>query len=129
MSVPNLSFGSTGEGSFANRSIALRGVAGAGLEEGGTTGFYIDETPADDSLDPRVIDLDRIEVLRGPQGTLYGALSMGGTVRLITKQPDFSAFSGQLGADHADTANYAVDSTVNVPLNDQMAIRALGFYQ
>jgi iron complex outermembrane receptor protein len=134
MSVPNLSFGSTGEGSLANRSIALRGVAGAGLEGGGTTGFYIDETPADDSLDPRVVDLDRIEVLRGPQGTLYGARSMGGTVRLITKQPDFSAFSADLhtdvsGTDHANTANYDVDGVVNVPLNDQMAIRALGFYQ
>jgi outer membrane receptor protein involved in Fe transport len=134
MSVPNLSFGSTGEGSLANRSIALRGVAGAGLEGGGTTGFYIDETPADDSLDPRVVDLDRIEVLRGPQGTLYGARSMGGTVRLITKQPDFSAFSAEVhtdvsGTDHANTANYDVDGVVNVPLNDQMAIRALGFYQ
>jgi iron complex outermembrane recepter protein len=134
MSVPNLSFGATGEGSLANRSIALRGVAGAGLEGGGTTGFYIDETPADDSLDPRVIDLDRIEVLRGPQGTLYGARSMGGTVRLITNQPDFSGYSSQLhadvsGTDHGNEANYAVDGVFNAPLNDQMAMRALGFFQ
>ncbi len=56
----------------------------AGIAGDGTTGFYIDETPVPDSIDPRVLDVQRIEVLRGPQGTLYGARSMGGTVRLIT---------------------------------------------
>ena len=56
------------------------------------TGFYIDDTPLPDSIDPRVLDIDHIEVLRGPQGTLYGARSMGGLVRIVTKEPNLTNF-------------------------------------
>ncbi|HEY2144565.1 MAG TPA: TonB-dependent receptor [Steroidobacteraceae bacterium] len=74
-------------------NIAIRGIASSGGS--GTTGIYIDDTPIqiralafnpDDAL-PKTFDLDRIEVLRGPQGTLFGAGSEGGTVRYITTQP------------------------------------------
>src|SRR6266446_7784801 len=51
-----------------------------GIEGSNTTGFYIDDTPVLETLDPHIVDIARIEVLRGPQGTLYGAESMGGTV-------------------------------------------------
>ena len=53
-----------------------------------STGYYMDDTPLPDSLDPRILDIDHIEVLRGPQGTLYGARSMGGLVRIVTQEPD-----------------------------------------
>src|ERR1700732_1177754 len=89
--VPNLAFADTGDGSGTARTISIRGISGDG-----TTGFYIDETPVPDSIDPRIVDIQRIEVLRGPQGTLYGARSMGGTVRLITEQPNFNAADGRL---------------------------------
>src|SRR5580704_10549411 len=86
--VPNLGFASTGDGMGTARTISIRGVSGDNV-----TGFYVDETPLPDSLDPRILDIDHIEVLRGPQGTLYGARSMGGTVRIITKTPDFNNLS------------------------------------
>jgi len=127
--VPNLAFSNTGDGSGTARTISIRGISGDG-----TTGFYIDETPVPDSIDPRVLDVQRIEVLRGPQGTLYGARSMGGTVRLITQQPDFDGTSGHATVsgsktDGADSANYGVDAALNVPLNDRMAARFVGFYE
>ena len=86
-SIPNLSFGiGAADGSLAARGVAIRGIEGAN-----TTGFYIDDTPVLETLDPHIVDVSRIEVLRGPQGTLYGAESMGGTVRIITAQPDAKA--------------------------------------
>jgi iron complex outermembrane recepter protein len=128
--VPSLAFASTGDGSGTARTISIRGVSGDN-----TTGFYIDETPVPDSIDPRVVDIERIEVLRGPQGTLYGARSMGGTVRMITVQPDFNSFSGRVTVNgshtqEASNANVGLDGAVNIPLvQDRMALRLVAFYQ
>jgi iron complex outermembrane receptor protein len=128
--VPSLAFGYSGDGSGTARTISIRGISGDN-----TTGFYIDETPVPDSIDPRVLDVQRIEVLRGPQGTLYGARSMGGTVRLITEQPNLTAFSARISANggktaEADAADYGVDGAVSVPLIEGVvALRAVGFYQ
>jgi iron complex outermembrane receptor protein len=125
--VPNLGFGYSGVG-FANaRNISIRGVAGAN-----TTGFYLDDTPLPDSVDPRIVDVDRIEVLRGPQGTLYGARSEGGTVRIISAQPDPNEFSARVHTGVSDTwhsvkPNYVVDGAVNLPLiADHLALRIVG---
>lgn len=126
--VPNLGFGYSGIG-FANaRTISIRGVAGDG-----TTGFYLDDTPLPDSVDPRVVDIDRIEVLRGPQGTLYGARSEGGTVRLITQQPgdEFSARSHVGISDTWNTVepNYVADGSMNMPLIPQtLDLRIVALY-
>lgn len=126
--VPNLGFGYSGIG-FANaRTISIRGVAGAN-----TTGFYLDDTPLPDTVDPRVVDIDRIEVLRGPQGTLYGARSEGGTVRLITQQPedDFSVRTHVGMSDTWNTVepNYVVDGTLNAPLIPQkLDLRIVALY-
>jgi iron complex outermembrane receptor protein len=127
--VPNLAFANTGDGSGTARTVSIRGISGDG-----TTGFYIDETPVPDSIDPRVLDVERIEVLRGPQGTLYGARSMGGTVRMITQQPSFDRVSGRVSANgsqtaNADSANYGIDGAFNLPLSDTAALRVVGFYQ
>jgi outer membrane receptor protein involved in Fe transport len=130
--VPNLAFAPTGDGVGTARTIAIRGITG--IAGDGTTGFYIDDVPLPDSLDPRVFDIDHIEVLRGPQGTLYGARSMGGTVRLITQTPDLSHFSatvhgGVSDTDHTDRPNYTADAVVNIPLvQDVIALRVSGFY-
>ena len=129
-SIPNLSFAiDSADGSLAARGIALRGIQGSN-----TTGFYIDEVPVLETLDPHIVDVSRIEVLRGPQGTLYGAESMGGTVRIITAQPDATAFSGQVHVGTSDTdhgsANGIAEGDVNLPLVDNiLAVRASGFYQ
>jgi outer membrane receptor protein involved in Fe transport len=126
--VPNLGFGYSGIGFSNARTISIRGIAGAG-----TTGFYLDDTPLPDSVDPRVVDIDRIEVLRGPQGTLYGARSEGGTVRLITKQPG-DEFSARVHAGVSDTwntvePNYTVDGAINMPLIPHtLDLRIVGLY-
>lgn len=124
--VPNLTFAS-GHGIVNGRTIAVRGVQG-----GDTTGFYIDDLPVPSTMDPRVVDLERIEVLRGPQGTLYGARSMGGTVRLITRAPDPSGVSGSAHATGSQIdgggGGYQVDAAANLPVADgRAALRLTGF--
>jgi iron complex outermembrane receptor protein len=127
--VPNLAFAMTGDGVGTSRTISIRGISGDNV-----TGFYVDETPLPDSIDPRVLDVDHIEVLRGPQGTLYGARSMGGTVRILTKTPELSKFTADLHAGagstwNTDRPNYTGDAVVNIPvLEDRMALRVSGFY-
>jgi iron complex outermembrane recepter protein len=125
--VPNLAFAYSSSLGANAQAIAIRGVYGQN-----TTGMYLDDTPLPMSVDPRVLDLDRIEVLKGPQGTLYGARSMGGTVRLITRQPDAGGEEGYLHAVGSGTAhggaNGSVDAAVNVPvIKDRLAIRASAF--
>jgi iron complex outermembrane recepter protein len=127
--VPNLAFAPTGDGVGTARTVSIRGISGDNV-----TGFYIDDTPLPDSLDPRVLDIDHIEVLRGPQGTLYGARSMGGVVRIITKEPNLNDFDATLHGGVSDTAhtnqpNYTGDAVVNIPLiQDHVALRVSGFY-
>ena len=89
-------------------NIEIRGVSST--SGSATVGIYIDEVSVtinnsqyDGAVQPKLFDLDRIEVLRGPQGTLYGASSMGGTIRFITKQPDLNAFSASVSTDLSDT--------------------------
>jgi iron complex outermembrane receptor protein len=94
--TPNISFAYGGgpTGIADARTIAIRGITGQNLfGTAGATGFYIDDTPVPGSVDPRVLDIDNIEVLKGPQGTLFGESSLGGNVRLITKKPDLAADS------------------------------------
>jgi iron complex outermembrane receptor protein len=94
--TPGVTIDATGTGTNA---IAIRGISSSGGS--GTTGIYIDDTPiqihslgfnSDDTL-PKTFDLERVEVLRGPQGTLFGAGSEGGTVRYIMAQPSLSKSS------------------------------------
>jgi outer membrane cobalamin receptor len=127
--VPNLAFAMTGDGVGTARTISIRGISGDNV-----TGFYIDETPLPDSIDPRILDIDHIEVLRGPQGTLYGARSMGGTVRVITQTPDFNEFHGTVHGGVSDTwnttsPNRTADAVFNIPLiQDRASLRLSGFY-
>lgn len=125
--VPNLSFAYTSSAGPIAQTITLRGIYGSG-----TTGLYLDDVPLPASVDPQVVDLGRIEALRGPQGTLYGARSMGGTVRLITKAPDLQAFSAQGTAEGSRVkegeGDGRIDATVNIPIVEgTLALRAFGF--
>lgn len=129
-SIPNLSFSVGGVGASSGRSVAIRGIADVN-----TTGFYIDDSPLSESLDPKILDVERIEVLRGPQGTLYGARSLGGTVRLITVQPDASETSGRLHGSlstthNTDRPNYQLDGAINLPvIKDRIGLRIVGLRQ
>ncbi len=127
--VPNLSFAYTGDGRENSRGLAIRGISGTG-----TTGFYIDDVPLQEGIDPRVFDIERVEVLRGPQGTLYGAQSMGGTLRIVTAQPDVTRYSGRAHAGVSSVedggTNYQLDAALNIPLlEDRSALRISGFYE
>lgn len=125
--VPNLGFGNESDGRFNANSPAIRGVFGDN-----TTGFYIDDTPVPMSIQPRVIDVSRVEVLRGPQGSLYGARSMGGTIRLITQQPEYNEVFGSVHATLSTVKegdiNWSADSSVNIPVvDDKLALRATAY--
>ncbi|HXW73510.1 MAG TPA: TonB-dependent receptor [Steroidobacteraceae bacterium] len=134
--TPNLSFtygqGPTG---FADaRTVAIRGITGQNLfGTGGATGFYIDDTPVPGSVDPRVVDLASIEVLKGPQGTLFGESSLGGNVRLITHQPDLRSSGAGFTLDvGATSGGGSVDGGGNLIANmvvvpDKAAVRVVAF--
>jgi iron complex outermembrane recepter protein len=126
--VPNLSFGTGNTFGITNgREITIRGIAGFN-----TTSYYINDTPLPISIDPRAIDLERIEVLRGPQGTLFGSSAMGGTVRLITRQADpsnsFGSADAQAYVVHEGGLGYMVSASYNLPIVDnQLALMLSGY--
>jgi outer membrane receptor protein involved in Fe transport len=129
--VPSLSFsygaGSAYGGNTQDRAVAIRGIQGQD-----TTGFYLDDLPLPISLSPRILDIQRIEVLRGPQGTLFGADSMGGTIRLITTSPDLNKFSGFLDGQASSVDGggngYQIYGTLNAPIvDDKLALRITPF--
>ncbi len=126
--VPNLGMAYEADGRFDSSSPSIRGVFGKD-----TTGFYIDDTPVNASILPRIMDVQRIEVLRGPQGSLYGARSMGGTIRMITKQPDLEEMSGSIHASVSSVTdgdeNAVIDGSINIPIvEDVFALRMSGYY-
>jgi iron complex outermembrane receptor protein len=133
--VPGLSIQDLGPG---DKKYVIRGINSTGDS---TTGVYYGEavisgTNSDDGggfeSDIRLYDMDRIEVLRGPQGTLYGASSMSGTIRFIPKEPDLNQFGGYLtaegsGTEHA-SGNYNFNGAINLPLIDGiLAARVVGW--
>ncbi|MBC2652780.1 TonB-dependent receptor [Novosphingobium flavum] len=128
--VPNLSFtyGGSALGFGASRTIAIRGISG-----GGTTAFYIDDTPVPASLDPQVVDIQRIEVLKGPRGTLFGEGSLGGNVRMVTNRPSLKGSELRVVAEGGVTrgggsADYAATAVANfVPVDGIVAARLVGF--
>jgi outer membrane receptor protein involved in Fe transport len=131
--IPGLSLGVREPG---GTTIVFRGVASSGLQFGAvsSSALYLDEQPITQSgrsPDPRLIDIERIEALRGPQGTLYGASSQSGTLRVITNKPDPSGFSawteGQVTSIDGGDTGYDVSAMVNLPLSDKVALRLVGF--
>ncbi|MDQ4086817.1 MAG: TonB-dependent receptor [Pseudomonadota bacterium] len=135
--VPSLSFRSLGPG-FAN--VYFRGVASgenanhsASLPSVGT---YLDEQPittTTGALDLHIFDIARVEALAGPQGTLYGASSQAGTVRIITNPPDTSGFYGEVNVEVNSVAHgeigYTTEAFINAPLSGSAALRVVGWYR
>jgi len=111
------------------RTVAIRGVAGAR-----TTGFYMDDTPLPGAVDVRIIDLQDIEVLKGPQGTLYGEGSLGGNIKLVTRAPNLVTGDARiaLSAGHTQDGgaplNGSVEAAGNIVLApDTLAVRIVGY--
>lgn len=121
-------------------AISIRGISSSG--GAGTTGIYIDDTPIqiramgfnpDDTL-PKTFDMERVEVLRGPQGTLFGAGSEGGTVRYIMTQPSTTKTSGyaraELSYTQGGTENYEAGAAFGAPIIDgSLGFRVSAWYR
>ncbi|QUD87395.1 TonB-dependent receptor [Phenylobacterium montanum] len=135
--MPSVAFQSDGPNSA---QVYMRGVSSGdnGNHSGPlpTVGTYLDEMPITTiggTLDVHIYDIARVEVLPGPQGTLYGASSEAGTMRIITNKPSTSGFSASYDAqvnqvDHGGTG-YTFEGYVNVPVNDKVAVRLVAFDQ
>lgn len=138
--VPGLNIiGASGPG---QGQVVLRGIT-TGADDGPLVGIYLDDIPFTPSspnahmalaLDPDLADVERIEVLEGPQSTLYGASAMGGLLKFVTKQPDLNSYDGDVRISEAQTdgggTGYGVRGSVNIPLMaDVVGIRASTFYR
>jgi len=140
-SVPGLSFSAGGSGFGAgegNTTIQVRGISSSiGTA---TVGVYLNDVPITTDMIfgtgafiPSFFDLNRVEVLRGPQGTLYGASSEGGTIRFVLNDPNVDQFSGKTSADVSYTTHGGMNTeetaVVNIPIKEGVfAIRLGGDY-
>lgn len=129
------------DGGPGSRRVLIRGITSAGEP---TVGVYYDETPVSGSVgttsdsggstpDFRLFDVERAEVLRGPQGTLFGSGSMGGTMRIIFEKPKAdrieAAFSGNATAVERNSPGFSLDGMINLPIvADTIALRVVGNY-
>ena len=137
--LPSVSFQALG-GTPGTNVVYMRGVAsgGDGNHSGSlpSVGVYLDEQPVTTiggNLDVHIYDIARIESLSGPQGTLYGASSEAGTIRIITNKPSTAGFEGRVDGEVNAVAHGGVggklEGMINAPLGTSAALRVTGFYQ
>jgi iron complex outermembrane recepter protein len=121
--------------------LALRGINTNGVAS--TVGVYVDETSFGSSSglangailagDFDTFDVARVEVLRGPQGTLYGSSSLGGVLKFVTNEPQFDSFEARVRGSYESVddgdMSYSGAAMVNMPVSDKLAFRASGFYR
>ena len=123
--------------------VTIRGVntssyetTGASIITNPLTAAYLDQVPVSSTIlkmpDFRFVDMARVEVLKGPQGTLFGQSAMGGAVRYITNKPNTDGVAGGVGGYGSSTtdrggANYGLDGYANIPLSDRVALRVVGY--
>src|ERR1700679_3440905 len=137
--VPGLSMFDFGSRLSAATTPIIRGLNGTGESvtrpfrtfEQSPVGTYIGNSPIQGYF--QLDDIQRIEVLRGPQGTLYGAGALGGAIRIIPNSPQLDVFSASIDASGGDLAHssghpYTVGSTLNIPIGDTLAVRLTGKY-
>lgn len=136
--LPSVAFTPTlGAGSSFTK-VYMRGIATAGDGQATTSqpsvGMYLDEQPIttiQGNLDIHMFDIARVEALAGPQGTLYGASSQAGTIRILTNKPDADEFSAAYSLEgnivDEDDSGYVAEGYVNMPLNDKMAVRLVAW--
>ena len=121
--VPGMRFGQSGH----EARIAMRGTRtnNVGTEAEQTVGIFEDGVyvPTTTQAMGAYVDVSRIEVLRGPQGTLYGRNTFGGTINIITNQPEFDSAYGRVSALYGDYDRVRLEGTLNVPLSDNFAFR------
>ncbi|MGH8194852.1 MAG: TonB-dependent receptor, partial [Woeseiaceae bacterium] len=136
--VPGLTFNDTGPG---ERRYIIRGIQSAGQQQ---VAVYYDEVAlpgvqsstsdsGSQTPDLKLFDIERVEVLRGPQGTTFGANSQSGTVRIITNKPDLTEFGGSATAEVSSTAsssdnNYEISGVLNLPIiENRLGLRLVAY--
>ncbi|MGH8210205.1 MAG: TonB-dependent receptor, partial [Steroidobacteraceae bacterium] len=141
--VPGLSSNPGGRaGTPGTYNVILRGLNTGSSQSTATVGYYLDDTALTPSAsnsvggqyapDPDFGDVERIEVLKGPQATLYGASTLGGIIKIVTKKPDLTTFSGDAGASAVTVpdggSGYAARGAVNIPLIQNVLAARLSAY-
>ena len=131
--VPSLTIAAIQPG---RNTLIFRGMT-TGTDEWRTdsqSAVYLDEQPmtaVSQQIDPRLVDINRVESLPGPQGTLFGSSSQSGTLRIITNKPDPSAFSGQFDLRYGNTDggadSYDISGHLNIPMSDKFAARIVAY--
>ena len=134
--MPSANYTSLGPGTG---DIYIRGISSGGENALGSTpnvAVYLDEQPVtavNSYLNPHIYDVARIEALAGPQGTLFGANSQSGSIRIITNKPDPSKFEAQYDIEGNSVKDgdigYLFEGMVNIPLGDRAALRVVGFHK
>lgn len=118
--------------------IVMRGLSGSGTGEfriDSKVSIYLDDQPMtaiSQQADVRLVDIERVEALPGPQGTLFGSSAQAGTIHYVTNKPDVSGFSAEASAEIGTFDGggnlYDLSSWVNIPVSDKFALRAVGFW-
>jgi len=132
--LPNVSYVSLGPGSG---NVYIRGISSggeSGIGANPSVAIYLDEQPVTavgSYMNPHIYDVQRIEVLAGPQGTTFGANAQSGAMRIITNQPDSSGFAASFSVDgnvpKSGDFGYLLEGMVNIPLSDRAALRVVGY--
>ena len=122
LAVPNLNLSMRTDG-YPN--VSIRGMGAFGMTQG--VGFYLDDVQLFSDASSRFGDLARIEVLKGPQGVLYGGSNIGGAIKYVSKMPSTEAVSGRLKGIAGGQSLIDVEGDINIPLSDRWALRAFAF--
>lgn len=132
---PNVAFTEDGQSGSRSISVSIRGVSSIALDTIATPssiGYYVDDvniaTTASGNVNPQLQDMQRIEVLRGPQGTYFGRNALGGAINITTKKPDEKFYAeGSISAGNLGT--FGLEGVVNLPVTDTFMLRFVGAYE
>jgi len=130
--LPSISFSGIGPG---RNTAYFRGIVPSGNTAYASVGYYLDDIPITGSGVPdiHVYDMERVEALSGPQGTLYGASSLAGTIRLITKKPKTGTFEAgyDIQGNKFGPGGFGgmLESYMNIPVSETIAVRIMGYYR
>ncbi|MEH6693852.1 MAG: TonB-dependent receptor [Hyphomonas sp.] len=127
--VPNVSFT---KGNFTGANFKIRGIGNDAVAQSSDNGVGIHQNDVPIAgaflLEQEYFDIERVEVLRGPQGTLYGRNATGGVVNIITAKPVFEEFQGNISLTAGNFNTQKIQGMVNVPIGDKLALRVAGAY-
>ncbi len=128
-SLPNVTYTKT---NFTSSSFTIRGIGDlcTGFSCDSATGIHVNDMPLTSTrlFETEYFDLERVEVLRGPQGTLYGRNATSGVVNFITARPNLNEFQASVSAEYGNYDSMKVTGMVNVPVGDVIGIRLAGYY-